>query len=63
MQLLSYIYEAECTSFQTHYFSKNLVAPGIEPGISGSVARNSDHYNTEEVNEPCSAIKCSEIPE
>jgi hypothetical protein len=26
--------------FQTHYFSENLVAPGIEPGISGSVARN-----------------------
>jgi hypothetical protein len=24
-----------------------LVAPGIEPGTSGSVARNSDHYNTE----------------
>jgi hypothetical protein len=29
--------------FQTHYLSENLVAPGIEPGISGSVARNSDH--------------------
>jgi hypothetical protein len=28
--------------FQTHYFSENLVAPGIEPGISESVARNSD---------------------
>jgi hypothetical protein len=24
-------------------FSGNVVAPGIEPGISGSVARNSDH--------------------
>jgi hypothetical protein len=30
-------------SFQTHYFSENLVVPGIEPGTSGSVARNSDH--------------------
>jgi hypothetical protein len=27
----------------THYSSENLVAPEIEPGISGSVARNSDH--------------------
>jgi hypothetical protein len=25
-------HEAEWTSFQTHYFSENLVAPGIEPG-------------------------------
>jgi hypothetical protein len=24
-------------------FSENLVAPGIEPGISGSVTRNSHH--------------------
>jgi hypothetical protein len=31
------------TPFQTHYFSENLVAPGIAPGTSGSVARNSDH--------------------
>jgi hypothetical protein len=30
------------TPFQTHYFSENLVAPRIEPGTSGSVARNSD---------------------
>jgi hypothetical protein len=28
--------------FQTHYFSENLVVPRIEPGVSGSVARNSD---------------------
>jgi hypothetical protein len=28
--LLNY-YEAEWTPFQTHYFSENLVAPGIEP--------------------------------
>jgi hypothetical protein len=25
-------HEAERTPFQTHYFSENLVAPGIEPG-------------------------------
>jgi hypothetical protein len=25
--------------------SKNLVAPEMEPGTSGSVARNSDHYH------------------
>jgi hypothetical protein len=24
--------EAECTPFQTHYSSEDLVAPGIEPG-------------------------------
>jgi hypothetical protein len=34
---------AEWTRFQIHYFSENLVALGIEPGTSGSVARNSDH--------------------
>jgi hypothetical protein len=28
---------------------ENLVGPGIEPGTSGSVARNSDHYTTEAV--------------
>jgi hypothetical protein len=37
-QLLSYTHEAEWTPFQTHYFSENLVAPEIDPGISGSVA-------------------------
>jgi hypothetical protein len=36
------IQEAEWTPFQTHYFSENLVTPGIELGISGSVARISD---------------------
>jgi hypothetical protein len=36
--------------FQTYYFSENLVAPGIELGTSGSVARKSDHYTTEAVN-------------
>jgi hypothetical protein len=25
-------HEAEWASFQTHYFSENLEAPGIEPG-------------------------------
>jgi hypothetical protein len=35
--------ETEWTAFQTHYFLENLVAPGIEPGTSGSVASNSDH--------------------
>jgi hypothetical protein len=29
---LSCTHEAEWTPFQTHYFSKNLVEPGIEPG-------------------------------
>jgi hypothetical protein len=47
--LLDYPHEAESTSFQIHYFSEKLVAPGIEPGTSGSVARNSDHYTTEAV--------------
>jgi hypothetical protein len=40
-----YTHEAEWTpfQFQTHYFSENIVAQGIEPVTSGSVARNSDH--------------------
>jgi hypothetical protein len=29
---------------------KNLVAPGIEPGTSGSIARNSEHQTSEVVN-------------
>jgi hypothetical protein len=45
--LLSYPHEAEWIPFQTHYFSENLVAPGIETETSGSVARNSDHEITE----------------
>jgi hypothetical protein len=36
--LLSCTHEAEWTPFQTHYFPANLVAPGIEPRTSGSVA-------------------------
>jgi hypothetical protein len=39
--LLIYAHEAECTPFQTHRYSENLVAPGIETGTSGSAARNS----------------------
>jgi hypothetical protein len=38
---LNCTHEAEWTPFLTLYFSENLVAPGIEPGISRSVARNS----------------------
>jgi hypothetical protein len=34
-KLLSYPHEAECTPFQTHYFSESLAAPGIQPGTSG----------------------------
>jgi hypothetical protein len=30
--LLSFTQEAEWTPFQTHYFSENLVEPGIERG-------------------------------
>jgi hypothetical protein len=33
----------EWTSFQTHCYSENLAASGIEPGTSGSAARKSDH--------------------
>jgi hypothetical protein len=40
---------AEWTPFQTHCYSENLVAPGIEPGTSGLAARNSDYYTTEAV--------------
>jgi hypothetical protein len=31
-QLLSCTHEAEWTPFQTHYFSENLVVPGLESG-------------------------------
>ena len=37
------VQEAGWAPFQTHYYSENLVAPGIEPETSASVARNSDH--------------------
>jgi hypothetical protein len=32
VELFDCIHEAEWTSFQTHYFSENLITPGIEPG-------------------------------
>jgi hypothetical protein len=38
--LLNFPPEAEWTPFPSQYFSENLVAPGIEPGISGCVARH-----------------------
>jgi hypothetical protein len=41
---LSCTREAEWTSFQTHYFSENLVAPGIEPGPA---VGTTDVYYTE----------------
>jgi hypothetical protein len=31
-QLLSCTHETEWTQFQNHYFSENVVEPGIEPG-------------------------------
>jgi hypothetical protein len=40
-----------------------VVAPGIEPGISGSVARNSDHYTTEVVEDYLNRIKNGEEPQ
>jgi hypothetical protein len=40
---------AEWTTFQTHCYSENLVAQGIEPGTTGLAARDSDHWTTEEV--------------
>jgi hypothetical protein len=48
--LLNYPHEVEWTPFQTHCYSENLVAPGIELGTSVSAARNSDHETTEAVN-------------
>ena len=44
-QLLNWPHEAEWTPFQTHYYSENLVAPGIEHETSVSVARNSTFQN------------------
>jgi hypothetical protein len=39
----AYPQDTEWTLLQVLYFSENVVVPGIEPGTSGSVARNSDH--------------------
>jgi hypothetical protein len=47
--LFIYPHEAKWTPFQTHYFSGNLVAPGIEHGTTGSVGRNSDRQIREAV--------------
>jgi hypothetical protein len=41
--LLNYTHKAEWTPFQSHYFSENLVVPGIEPGTFGFLARNYEH--------------------
>jgi hypothetical protein len=49
MLLLNCTHEVEWTPFQTHYFSENLIAPGIESGPL-SVAKNSDHWTTEVVD-------------
>jgi hypothetical protein len=37
------------TPFHAHNFSENLVDLGIESGISGSAARNYDHWTREAV--------------
>jgi hypothetical protein len=44
-QLLRYPQDAQWTQFDTHYISEAMVKLGIESGTSGSVARNSDHYD------------------
>jgi hypothetical protein len=41
---------AEWTPFQTHCYSENLVAQGIELETSGLAARNSDYWTTEVVH-------------
>jgi hypothetical protein len=41
--LLVYPHESEWTPFQTHCYSENLVAPGIEPETSGFAGRKYDH--------------------
>jgi hypothetical protein len=48
-KLLRYVHDAEWIPFQTHCYSENLVALGIEPGTSVSAARNSDRKTTEAV--------------
>jgi hypothetical protein len=42
-ELIIYAHEAECAPFQTHCYSENLAAPGIDPGTSATAARDSDH--------------------
>jgi hypothetical protein len=41
--LLLYPHEGEWTPFQTHCYSENLVALGIEPRTSESAARTDIH--------------------
>jgi hypothetical protein len=48
-QLLNCPREAEWTLFQIPYFSEYLAGPGLDPGTSGSVARNSNQYVTKAV--------------
>jgi hypothetical protein len=43
--------KAEWTTFQTHCYSENLLATGIEPGTSLLTASNSDHYTSEAVDD------------
>jgi hypothetical protein len=43
---LIYCHEAEWTPLQTHYFSENLVALGIEQGNSGCAVRKADYWTT-----------------
>jgi hypothetical protein len=42
-ELLSCTHEVQWIPFQTHHFSENLVARGIEPGPLDLYARNSNH--------------------
>jgi hypothetical protein len=37
-------HEAEWTPFKTHYFSENVVAPGIEPGPLGQWTTEADYF-------------------
>jgi hypothetical protein len=48
-------HEADWTPFQTHFYSEHLVAPGIEPGTSESVASN--------VTTICSKFLCPNPPQ
>jgi hypothetical protein len=48
---LNYPHDADWTPFQTHDFSENVVAVGMEPRTSGSDVKNSDLQSTEAVIE------------
>jgi hypothetical protein len=45
-KLLNCTHEAECIPLQTHYYSEKFGKAGNWTQTSGSVARNSDHYNS-----------------